>query len=257
MIRIGTSGYSYKDWVGPFYPETIKPNQMLKYYSQEFDFTEINSTYYKVPDPKNFYKMAEITPIDFTFSVKLFGGMTHTRDAAEGDYRKFLQGLQNLQDCDKLSYVIAQFPNSFRHEPKNVAYLEELMERFRDYKLAVEFRSDTMINVKMLELLRSSSVGLISVDEPKLKGLVDQGVFATNRSPYIRFHGRNESKWYNNKASQERYDYLYSEKELSEWSGPILGMEHSMDDIFVSFNNHFNGQAVVNARMMKQLLGIQ
>lgn len=256
MIRIGTSGYSYKDWVGPFYPEGIKPQLMLKYYSQYYNFTEINSTYYKIPDPKNFYKMAEITPIDFTFTIKLFGGMTHTRDCSDLEFEKFIQGIKNIDECGKLGCLLAQFPNSFAYTKENMDYLAMLGDRLQEFKIAMEFRNDTMVNVKVLEFLKQKDLSFVCVDEPKIKGLVDTGIIKTNRTGYIRFHGRNESKWYNNNASHERYDYLYSEKELKEWAGAVKGMEHSNDDLFISFNNHFNGQALLNAKMMKEIIGI-
>lgn len=257
MIRVGTAGYSYKDWIGPFYPEGIKPQLMLKYYSQVFDFTEINYTYYKVPDPKNFYKMAEITPLDFMFTVKLFGGMTHTRDSSDADYEKFLQGIRNLDECGKLGCLVAQFPNSFGYTKENLFYLEKLKEHFQDYKLALEFRNAEFVNLKVLDFMKEKELSFICVDEPKVKGLVQSGVIRTDNNVYIRFHGRNESKWYNNNASYERYDYLYTEKELKEWSGAVKGMEHSCDDLYISFNNHFNGQAIINAKMMKTLLGME
>jgi len=256
MIRVGTAGYSYKDWIGPFYPEGIKQQLMLKYYSMIFNFTEINSTYYKVPDPKGFYKMAEITPLDFIFTVKLFGGMTHTRDSSESDYKKFLQGIRNLDECGKMGCLVAQFPNSFCYTKENMDYLEKLRERFIEYKLAVEFRNIEWVNLKVLDFLKERKISFVCVDEPKLKGLVQTGLIQTDHNSYIRFHGRNESKWYNNSASYERYDYLYDERELKEWSGAVKGMEHSCDDLFISFNNHFNGQAVINAKMMKALLGL-
>lgn len=256
MIYIGTSGYSYPDWVGPFYPEGTKPSRMLKYYSQEFNFSELNSTYYRVPEPKNFYRMAEETPYDFSFAVKLFGGMTHSMDCSERDYAKFLEGIENLVQCDKLKVLVAQFPNRFSYENKNLEYLKSMRERFREYPLVMEFRNNTMLNVRVLDFLRENEIGLVSVDEPNINGLLPSKLISTGKVQYIRFHGRNTASWYNNKASHERYDYLYSEKELREWSGPILNMGHSRDDLYISFNNHFNGQAIVNARNMKKLLGL-
>lgn len=256
MIKIGTSGYSYRDWIENFYPKNIKQNQMLKYYSQFFNFTEINSTYYRIPDARNFYKMAEVTGYDFTFSVKLHSTMTHSRDCLDLEYKKFHEALSALNECDKLSVVIAQFPNSFNYTKENEAYLLKLADRFKDFRFAVEFRNNSFVNVNTLKTLRENQITYICVDEPKINGLLAQNAILTSKTGYIRFHGRNTSKWYNNNESQERYDYLYGEKELMEWIPPIKGMEHSSDDLFISFNNHFNGQAVINANAMKKLLGL-
>src|SRR3954447_6661725 len=117
MIHIGTSGYSYADWKGPVYPETIKDNEMLPFYSQHFNTTEINYTYYRMPAARTLAAMASKVPDDFIFTIKASTELTHEREpAAEGEgatpenFRLFRQALQPLLDENKFGAVLAQFP---------------------------------------------------------------------------------------------------------------------------------------------------
>ena len=106
-IRIGTSGYSFKDWRGAFYPEKISPGALLKYYSAYFDITEINATYYGIPSPSTFKRMAETTPPGFGFFVKLHSSMTHDRKPAQADFDRFKSAMLPLADSGKLLGLLA------------------------------------------------------------------------------------------------------------------------------------------------------
>src|SRR3954453_8222571 len=117
MIHIGTSGYSYEDWKGHFYPENIKDNEMLSFYSQDFKTTEINYTYYRMPAARTLAAMASKVPDNFVFTVKASKELTHEREAEDGgatpeNFRLFTQALQPLVDQGKFGAVLAQFPNS-------------------------------------------------------------------------------------------------------------------------------------------------
>src|SRR5690606_30404191 len=93
MIRVGTAGYSYTDWIGPFYPAGIKKAEMLEFYSQHFSFVEINTTYYHMPGMRLFQGLDRKTPPDFLFAVKLFGGFTHERNCGKEDAERFIYAL--------------------------------------------------------------------------------------------------------------------------------------------------------------------
>lgn len=254
MLHIGTSGYSYKDWTGVFYPEDIKQGDMLSVYSKTFDFTEINSTYYKIPNPFMFYNMQKKTEDNFVFTVKLHGSMTHTRDASDKDYRDFTDSINVLRDAGKLGCIVSQFPYSFHKTRDNLDYLLRLKEHFADYDLVIEFRNNKWISEDVFEQLRRNKLGFVCVDEPELNGLLDRKALSTGSTSYIRFHGRNSSKWYNHKEAYERYDYMYKEDELIEWVEKIKALEQETQNCFVSFNNHFRAQAVLNGMMLKKLL---
>lgn len=255
MIYLGTSGYSYEDWIGPFYPEGTKSGDMLAYYAQHFDFTEINSTYYKIPNSFMLFNMQKKTPDNFVFTVKLHQSMTHGKNATRQDYQSFIEAVSVLEQTGKLGCLVAQFPYSFHVNEENRSYIVQLRERLADFKLAVEFRNDKWLKTETFELLKANSIGYICVDEPVLAGLPDRSCIATSEVAYVRFHGRNSQKWWNHQAAYERYDYLYSEQEMGEWKDKILKLQQDADTCFVSFNNHFRAQAVVNAAMMREMLG--
>src|SRR6188474_1101190 len=181
MIHIGTSGYSYADWKGPFYPENIKDNEMLPYYAQDFRTTEINYTYYRMPSARTLAAMAKKVPDDFIFTVKASKELTHERDLPDGDgsesgggtpenFRFFREALQPLIDEGKFGAVLAQFPSSFKPSPENSAYLETFRERMGDILLVVEFRNAGWVTDETMELLRKNNLGYCCVDEPRLRG---------------------------------------------------------------------------------------
>jgi uncharacterized protein YecE (DUF72 family) len=254
MIHIGTSGYSYEDWKGVFYPQGIKSGDMLAYYSQHFGFTEINSTYYKIPNAFMMYNMQKKTGDDFLFTVKLHQSMTHGRNASKLDYDSFIEAVNVLEQVGKLGCLVGQFPYSFHFNKENMDYILRLKERLIDFKISVEFRNNKWLNEECFQFLKANDIGYICVDEPALYGLPDTSCIATSQVAYLRLHGRNSQKWWNHNESYERYDYLYSEQELLEWKDKIIKLEEEASSCFVSFNNHFRAQAVINARMLGELL---
>lgn len=254
MIYIGTSGYSYKDWIGPFYAQGTKSGDMLSYYSEQFGFTEINSTYYKIPNPFMLYNMQKKTQESFVFTVKLHQSMTHSKNASKQDYKSFIEAVSVLSEVEKLGCLVAQFPYSFYCNKENKEYILQVREQLMDFKLVVEFRNSKWLNNETFMFLKDNNIGFVSVDEPELSGLPDKRCIAVSDTAYIRFHGRNDKKWWEHNEAYERYDYLYNEDELSEWKNKIKSLEQESDSIFVSFNNHFSAQAVTNARMLREML---
>jgi uncharacterized protein YecE (DUF72 family) len=109
-ILIGTSGYSFADWVGPFYPEGWPKGKMLDYYKDHFHIVEINSTYYRIPHPSVFYHMASKVPDDFEFIVKAHQSFTHTRKDLPENFKAFHEAVKPLKDSGKLKGYLAQFP---------------------------------------------------------------------------------------------------------------------------------------------------
>lgn len=255
MIYVGTSGYSYKDWKGIFYPEIISDGEMLPFYSVQYNFTEINSTYYKMPSYFVFKNLNEKTPENFTFSVKAFGGFTHSRDSKEEDALKFIEALKPVKENGKLGCIVFQFPYSFHNTLANQGYLEGIREMFKDEKIVFEFRNSLWAKQETMGFLLQRNIGWVCVDEPDIKGLIRPAVAATSDIGYVRFHGRNRENWYNHNEAYERYNYLYSEEELLEWISRINYIEKHTKTTFVAFNNHFRAQGAKNASMLKSLLG--
>jgi len=261
MLRIGTSGYSYQDWKGPVYPENIKDTEMLPFYAREFDTTEINYTYYRMPSARTLASMASKVPPNFLFAIKASKQLTHERDddtqgngASVENFGLFREALQPLISEGKFGAVLAQFPSSFKPTPENRDYLSVFRERMGDLPVAVEFRNATWITDDTMELLRKNNLGYCCVDEPHLRGLVPPIAVATAPIAYVRFHGRNAKKWWHHDEAFERYSYEYKPEELEEWVPKIEKLEVAADTTFVFTNNHYNGAAVRTAEQLKGML---
>ncbi len=151
-IRIGTSGFSFPDWVGVIYPPGLNKRDWLTYYEETLGFKalEVNYTYYGMPSAKTLGAMSAKTSADFTFSVKAHGSMTHelwtdkTRRQMvdnHGVFGQFRAGLSPLIGEGKLSAVLAQFPYSFQRNGENADYLGRFRELMGDVPTVVEFRN--------------------------------------------------------------------------------------------------------------------
>ncbi|MDH7570026.1 MAG: DUF72 domain-containing protein [Armatimonadota bacterium] len=254
-IRVGTSGFSYQDWKGTFYPEGLPDRDMLSYYAKHFSTVEINSTFYRVPGPETFVRMQKKVPADFCFVVKASKALTHeVSEESEEVFRRFCEALKPLLDAGQLGCVLAQFPWSFRNLPANRAYLQQLPDRLQGIPTVVELRNRDWVAPESFALLRDAGLGFCCVDEPRLEGLMPPLAVATSPIGYVRFHGRNAQKWWQHEAAWERYDYLYSEEELREWVAPIGELARQTETTFVFFNNHYQGKAGRNAQMLRELL---
>ncbi len=255
MIYIGTSGFSYEDWVGPYYPEGLPKQDWLEFYAKEFKTLEINFTYYRMPTPRTLAQMAHKVPADFLFTVKATQEMTHARDADPAMFGKFIESLHPLVEADKFGAVLAQFPASFHNTPENVAYLKKFREQWGTLPVVVEFRNVGWLTEESFELLRKEDLGFCCVDEPRLKGLFPPIARATSGVGYVRFHGRNAKKWWQHEQAYERYDYTYKQEELQEWTPKIEQLNQETQKTFVFANNHYRGQGIDTARQLKLMLG--
>lgn len=255
MILIGTSGFSYKDWVGPYYPKDLPKRDWLSFYAREFEASEINFSYYRIPSSWTLERMAKKTPEGFLFTVKANKEMTHEREDNEEAFEKFCASLRPLLERGKFGCVLAQFPYSFHHNRENRDYLRLFRQRMGDLPVVTEFRSRGWIRPETFKLLRELGMGFCCVDQPRLKGLIPPIAEATSPIAYVRFHGRNAAKWWQHEYAWERYDYTYSEEELAEWVPKIRKLNGEAERTFVFANNHWRGQAVGTARQLKLMLG--
>ncbi|MBD3366694.1 MAG: DUF72 domain-containing protein [Candidatus Eisenbacteria bacterium] len=252
-IRIGTSGYSFADWVGTFYPAGTRRNGMLEEYVRHFDTVEINTSYYRVPDASMFERMERRTPPGFEFVVKLYKGMTHEIEDEPEHFRSFLEAVAPFREAGKFGGFLAQFPWRFKKNDDALAHLERLRNGFPSDELFVEFRHDSWMEDATFAFLREHDIGYCSVDEPSLKGLVPPLAEATTGTAYVRLHGRNAKNWWG-RGGGDRYDYDYSTEELSEWSRKLLDLETKAKKVYAFFNNCHAGHAATNAELMMNLL---
>lgn len=257
MIYVGTSGYSYKDWIGPFYPEGTKQRDMLELYARRFAAVEINATYYNVFSEKTFAGMAERTPPGFRFSIKAPGTATHAPGDAplrlHDDVRFFRENIEPLAARNKLSAVLMQFPNSFRPDERSREYLEMLRDVWKGICLVAEFRNREWQNAETLRFLERLHVSWCNVDQPQFKSMLHPSSDVTDGRGYVRFHGRNYQKWWTG-DNTTRYDYLYTPAELEPWTDRLAEVDAEVQETLAFFNNHRRAQAVENAGMLTAML---
>ncbi len=265
-LYIGTSGWSYPKgegtWIGYFYP-TGKINE-LEYYSQFFNTVEINSTFYRPPNPGYVHNWVRKTPKDFLFTVKLWQKFTHPKmyKAATGeeavisqqDVDIFNHGIEPLVKSGKLGALLAQFPPSFKNDGFGQQILNAVMTTFRQYRLVVELRHRSWSDDENIaKLLSDNNVAWVQIDEPKFKSSIAQKLPVTSDMAYLRFHGRNAEMWWKG-DSETRYKYLYSPEEISELTDKVKSAAEQTKLLFALFNNHWQGYSPRNAiDMMRQL----
>ncbi|MGQ9552912.1 MAG: DUF72 domain-containing protein [Anaerolineae bacterium] len=255
MIHVGTSGFQYKDWVGPFYPEGLAESRWLEYYASEFQTCELNYTFYRLPAAVQLGNMARRVPENFTFALKAYQGITHEREGVKQLLASLNEAVQPLKEEGKLGAILLQFPYSFKpSEQADTALLEQCRESLPELPLVAEFRNRQWLEERTFALLRGLNIGFCCVDEPRLRGLMPPIAVATADVAYVRFHGRNAAKWWHHEEAWERYDYTYKPEELEEWVPKIRSLDEQAEHTYVYANNHWQGQAVDTARQIRLLL---
>ncbi len=258
-IRVGTAGWMYKDWEGIVYPPPRRDFDRLAFMASLFDTNEINSTFYRIPPVSMARSWARrVSHNDrFLFSVKLYRGFTHDGNATQEDEKAFSDSAGALADSGRLGCVLVQVPMSFRSTPENLAVLAKIFDRFERFPMAAEFRHFSWDTPETIAFLEDRGVGFVNIDQPRLSGNLPATSHVTGSVAYYRFHGRNAAKWFGpDTSNEERYNYLYSERELEPWAERIReGRVRRADtNAFAIMNNHFRGQAVANALQLQQML---
>jgi len=258
-IRIGPAGWSYKDWEGVVYPR--KPGAKfdpLEYLARFFNTIEINSSFYRpftVSTAKSWIERVAAAR-DFMFTAKLHRVFTHERGKATAeDERLVREGMDELRAAGKLGALLLQFPWSFKNTDEERPYLRKLLGQFKDYPLVLEIRHTSWNNPQIYEWLEELGVGICNVDQPLFQKSIKPAALTTAQIGYVRLHGRNYQDWFREKAPRDdRYNYLYSTDELEPWITRIKEIAAKTKESYVITNNHFRGQAVVNALEIKATL---
>ncbi|HEY6232138.1 MAG TPA: DUF72 domain-containing protein, partial [Pyrinomonadaceae bacterium] len=257
--RIGPAGWAYKDWEGVVYPQ--KPGAKfdpLEYLARFFNTIEINSSFYRpfaISTAKSWIERVALSR-DFMFTAKLHRVFTHERGKATAeDERQVREGLDALRGASKLGALLLQFPWSFKNTDEERLYLAKLLAQFKDYPLVLEIRHTSWNNPQIYEWLEELGVGICNVDQPLFAKSVKPAGLTTSQVGYVRLHGRNYQDWFREKAPRDdRYNYLYSADELEPWITRIKEIAAKTKESYVITNNHFRGQAVVNALEIKATL---
>jgi len=295
-ILVGTCSWSDKTLVecGRFYPPDVKtPEERLRFYAERFPLVEIDSTYYGLPAERNAGLWVERTPPDYTFDVKAFRLMTQhptppralpkdlrealPAEAAEkpnlypGDlpadvvdevWQRFESALLPLDSAGKLGVIAFQFPPWFLPGRESKDYILEAKARLPQYRIAVEFRNGRWLSERngerTLDFLAEHDIPLVCVDEPQgFPSSVPPVAAATSDIALVRFHGRNRETWAKKGLTPaERFDWLYSEDELREWTPKIETLARETREVHLLMNNCREDKAVVSARRLQQLLDL-
>ncbi len=267
-LFLGCSGWNYSDpsdkggWLNVFYPDS--KTRKLNFYSQFFNTVEMDSTFYKKfylnMTKSLFIGLTKATPDNFKISVKVPEIVTHekrldTNKDVIKDIVEFSEKISPLKNTDKLGALIIQLPPSFTIDEfsKVEKFLEALSsnENLVDNHYAIEFRNKTWNTEGTFELLRHYDIASVLIDSPiqeNLGFLSDENNLTSTSTVVIRLHGRNTSK------DHYWYDYLYAEEELLPWITKIKKIRQQTESIFVYFNNHYSGKAIVNSLQFKELV---
>ena len=269
-VFVGTAGFSYKDWEGVVYPPDLKKQKVhpLEYLARFFDCCEINTSFYGHIRPavgRDWCRKAAAVNPGFLLTAKLFQGFTHAPrgttppspfnlKVSDEDERLAREGLDAIAEEGRLGAVLVQFPMSFKNADDTRDYLFHLLGKFRQYPLVLEIRHASWNDSGILGRLAEQGVGFCNIDQPRLGKSIAQTEHTTSPVGYIRLHGRNYKEWFHAERQQDRYDYLYKPEELKGWVEKIRHVEEKTERTFAVTNNHYKGQAAVNAVELKSML---
>jgi uncharacterized protein YecE (DUF72 family) len=256
MIHIGTSGYSYPDWVGHFYPPTLHHKHWLEFYAQRFNTTELNVTFYSLLSPAAIGGMINKVETGFQFFIKAHRDLTHgTRRNAKETMKKFIGTADLFNQAEKLAGVLFQFPPDFRRTGDHEDHLRWAVESLEPHRVAVEFRHASWIDEKTMDVLRELRAAYCIVDMPQVKNFPSSRIEVTADFTYLRFHGQNKKEWASTKSSRNaRYDYEYSPEEIKSWGEVVRKLANGVKDTYIYYNNHYNAKAAKNATALQKLL---
>jgi uncharacterized protein YecE (DUF72 family) len=287
-ILIGTCSWTDKSLVdsGRFYPpEAGTAETRLRYYADHFPIVEVDSSYYAMPSRRNAALWTERTPDGFLFDVKAFRLFTQhptglqvlprdlrdavpkkdrlyyrdvPPDARDALWDEFKSALLPIGSAGKLGVVLLQFPPWFKPGAPAEAHLRECRQRLDGHRLAVEFRNAAWLapdrRDRTFAMLRDLSASYVCVDEPQgFASSVPPVTAVTADVAVVRLHGRNAATWEAKglASSADRFNYVYSDEELDEWTPRIRELARDARSVHVLVNTNYQDQGIVNARRLQ------
>lgn len=236
-IHVGTSGWHYDHWVGPFYPEKMDAAEFLAFYRRKFNTVEINNSFYNLPDEKTLAEWAGTASGNFVFSVKGSRYITHMKKLKDSSepVSRFLERTSALGP--KRGPVLFQLPPRWK---RNLERLEEFLSRLPRGRYVFEFRDPSWFGAETEALLKEYGASFCIYD---LKGSLSP-VAVTAGFVYIRLHG----------PSAEAYQGRYERQALSGWAGRMSSWARSELDVYCYFDNDQKGYAALNALELQEML---
>lgn len=262
MIRFGPAGWEYPDWTGRVYPKPAPRRfDRLRFLAAYFDTVEVNATFYRPFQPETaraWIDRVSARP-DFRFTAKVHKRFTHERerlpDATE--VKEARAALDALCEAGRLGAALLQFPWSFKRSEESEEWLRAVLRMLSGLPLVVEVRHASFESPDFLSELSELGVGIVNLDQPRFPNSIGPSARVTSPVAYVRVHGRNFKDWFREGAGRDaRYDYLYKADELRPWASRIseLASSSGHPDVYVVTNNHFEGKAVANAKMLESLV---
>ncbi|MET7392212.1 DUF72 domain-containing protein [Dactylosporangium sp. NPDC005572] len=233
MIRVGTSGWQYRDWRGPFYPRDLPQRLWLEHYATAFDTVEVNNAFYRLPERSTFEAWRDRTPDDFTVTVKASRYLTHIRRLREPEepVHRLLDRAAGLGP--KLGPVLLQLPPNLKADP---AALDATLAAFpREVRVAVEPRHASWWTDEVRAVLSGRGAALCWADR---LGRPQTPLWRTADWGYLRFHEGRADPW-----------PRYGRSALDTWAGRMAGGR----DGYVYFNNDPGCAAVADAAAFARL----
>ncbi len=237
-VHIGTSGWHYKHWVGPFYPAKMPPSKMLHFYLERFDTVEINNSFYRLPAESAIEGWCRETPANFCFAVKASRYITHNRKLNDpvNTVEKFMSVIEKLEK--RLGPILFQLPPLWK---LNLERLEQFLDGLpRHHRYVFEFRNTSWNVPEVYEVLNRYNVAYCIYE---LAGY-QSPIQITADFAYIRLHGPGANK----------YQGDYTEQTLRNWASRIGAWRNELKHVFVYFDNDQAGYAPKNALELKQLV---
>ncbi len=244
-LKIGCSGWSYQDWVGPFYPKDTKPGDYLRLYSSVFDTVEIDSTYYRTPAPFMVSNWRRVTPEGFVFSAKFPKKITHEkklRDVQE-QLERFYKSMSELRE--KLGALLIQLPPSFNYKKDREAMEQFLGQIDSKYNHAVELRNKSWFKPDVYKLLEQHNVALAWSENQYASAPPE----ATSDVAYVRMVGDRSITDFSKKQRDQG-------EVMRKWYNALEEKSNLFKQGFVFFNNHFAGFGPGSVNEFRRLAGL-
>ena len=239
--HIGTSGWSYKHWKGLYYPEKMKPADYLGYYSREFDCTEINTSFYRLPKTQTVLNWIREVPPVFLFCPKMSRFMSHFKKLR--DPEQALQVYFSVFDQvqERLGPVLVQLPANLSFDAGvATAFYRLLATTYKQYDFSMEVRDKSWFSRQSLSLMEEYGVGLVMAHSGKLFPYKEA---ITAPHIYLRFHGPGDL-----------YASRYATVSLRAYARRCKQWLKEGRQVWAFFNNDIHGYALENARKLKELM---
>jgi uncharacterized protein YecE (DUF72 family) len=270
---VGSAGFVFRDWVGRFYPpvgkssskEKVSTREWFKFYQTYFSFLEIGHTFYQEPQLQQFVELERSSKTSMRFSVKVNGEISNKGkwDPTQGKslMQKHIVAVSPLSETGRLHSLLIQLEEGVERNRKVLDYLlgTASVAISNGVDVHVEFRNHTWHQESVLQALKDSGIGICNTEIPKLAHVFPLKSYVTSDKGYVRYSGLNLEAWEAAEGSsgispserlqlsQERYNYLYSRKELEDRIRGQLKIIRKVSSTAIVFANHNEAKSIVNA----------